>query len=441
MTKDELMKYANDPFWVKLRWVLFILFWGLWIAMLAGAIAIIVYAPKCAAPTPLVWWKEGPLITANIDDDAARMSEIKDLNAKGVVIELSAEKTYLVDTPEVENMIKKLVEDYKWVELENEIESLIELTTFLRAVDVHIILDLTANYVPRTDKLFEQAIAPNADGDILAAFITNDMVNNWKKVGGSESAWKQEGQKYFLSQFGDNIDLQMSSKVAQKKLVGVLNHLAGLGVKGFRLNNAKHFIVSSALDDEIPITKHNGQTMNDYGFYSHSKTTYQEGLGDIIRNFSKAVHNATGGDGFLTIHDDAGNRAEAFVVGNSTLFAFDLPRFEFLNHHLMQSSTAETPKKIHSSFSAVTSTIDKLTLWMQVSYSPDNFKALDATAYNMFMSLLPGVQVVSAKTLNYAGNKTELIKKLEEIRQSQVFQHGNFDYLLSHNDTAFAYTR
>lgn len=113
MTKDELMKYANDPFWVKLRWVLFILFWGLWIAMLAGAIAIIVYAPKCAAPTPLVWWKEGPLITANFDDDAARMSEIKDLNAKGVVIELSAEKTYLVDTPEVENMIKKLVEDYK----------------------------------------------------------------------------------------------------------------------------------------------------------------------------------------------------------------------------------------------------------------------------------------------------------------------------------------
>lgn len=53
MTKEELLKYANDPFWVKLRWILFILFWGVWIAMLAGAISIIVFAPKCAAPTPL----------------------------------------------------------------------------------------------------------------------------------------------------------------------------------------------------------------------------------------------------------------------------------------------------------------------------------------------------------------------------------------------------
>jgi len=46
--KEELMKYANDPFWVKLRWFLFILFWILWVAMLAGAIVIIVLAPKCA---------------------------------------------------------------------------------------------------------------------------------------------------------------------------------------------------------------------------------------------------------------------------------------------------------------------------------------------------------------------------------------------------------
>lgn len=46
--KEELMKYANDPFWVRLRWFLFILFWVLWIAMLVGAIVIIILAPRCA---------------------------------------------------------------------------------------------------------------------------------------------------------------------------------------------------------------------------------------------------------------------------------------------------------------------------------------------------------------------------------------------------------
>ena len=61
MGKDELMKYANDPFWVRLRWALFILFWLAWLGMLAAAIVIIIMAPKCPAPTPLEYWQESPV--------------------------------------------------------------------------------------------------------------------------------------------------------------------------------------------------------------------------------------------------------------------------------------------------------------------------------------------------------------------------------------------
>lgn len=113
MTKEELMKYANDPFWVRLRWVLFILFWALWIAMLAGAVAIIIYSPKCAAPTPLSWWKKGPLVTIAGNEDSEKIQELKDFKAQGVVYELSADETYFVDTPLVEMKIKKLVDEYK----------------------------------------------------------------------------------------------------------------------------------------------------------------------------------------------------------------------------------------------------------------------------------------------------------------------------------------
>lgn len=131
MTKEELLKYANDPFWVKLRWVLFILFWGVWIAMLAGAISIIVFAPKCAAPTPLgelndleryflllielslVWWKEGPLITVDGSEDSETIMKMQEYNAKGVIYELSGDETYFVDTPLVEKKIKKIVDDFK----------------------------------------------------------------------------------------------------------------------------------------------------------------------------------------------------------------------------------------------------------------------------------------------------------------------------------------
>jgi len=68
LTKEELMQYANDPFWVRLRWILFILFWVIWVTMLAASIAIIVYTPKCPSPEPKVWWQKGPVYKASVKD-------------------------------------------------------------------------------------------------------------------------------------------------------------------------------------------------------------------------------------------------------------------------------------------------------------------------------------------------------------------------------------
>lgn len=114
MTKEELMKYANDPFWIRLRWIFFTLFWLTWVAMLVGAILIIINAPKCAAPSPLPWYKQGPLIkfkSAEINtDDIKQATKIK---AKGAIYELPPEETYSVREPEIENKIKKLIDEYK----------------------------------------------------------------------------------------------------------------------------------------------------------------------------------------------------------------------------------------------------------------------------------------------------------------------------------------
>lgn len=47
--------------WVRTRWVLLVLFWLGWIGMLAGAIVIIVQAPRCKPIPEMNWWNEGPL--------------------------------------------------------------------------------------------------------------------------------------------------------------------------------------------------------------------------------------------------------------------------------------------------------------------------------------------------------------------------------------------
>lgn len=107
------MKYANDPFWVRLRWILFVLFWAIWVGMLVGAISIIVFAPKCSAPSPLVWWKEGPIVAIKGDESAEKIKEIADYKPKAVIYQLPADDTYLVDTPAIKERIEKLVESYK----------------------------------------------------------------------------------------------------------------------------------------------------------------------------------------------------------------------------------------------------------------------------------------------------------------------------------------
>lgn len=54
--KEELLQYANDPFWKKVRLVLFVLFWVGWVGMLVAAIVIIVLAPRCPYKPDLKWF-------------------------------------------------------------------------------------------------------------------------------------------------------------------------------------------------------------------------------------------------------------------------------------------------------------------------------------------------------------------------------------------------
>ena len=305
-------------------------------------------------------------------------------------------------------------------------------------------MDLTPNYVSESDPTFQEALkSEQADGDqFLSAFVTTNLdgLNNWKKIGTNESAWKKHGTRYFLSQFDNRYDLQMSSEVAQQKLKNTISILIDLGVKGFRLNNAKHFLISSNRSNDLHDSEKIGANAEDYNYFLHTYTTNQPGLGDIIRIFAQFVHNKTDGEGFLTIRDDAAERVENYVLKGSKVLGFDLPRAAFLNKLLSSTDKNKVPKLMQSGFDRLNSTINIETLWMQVPYNNSNSN-LDSVAYNMFMSLLPGVKVGSLEELKAAEVDIENFKKLEKIRESPVFQFGTFDFLLSQENSTFAYIR
>ena len=57
LSKEELLKYAADPYWVKIRRIVMVVFALGWFAMLAASVIIIVAAPKCADRPPVDWWQ------------------------------------------------------------------------------------------------------------------------------------------------------------------------------------------------------------------------------------------------------------------------------------------------------------------------------------------------------------------------------------------------
>lgn len=58
LTKEELQQFAKDPFWRRVRLILFAGFWVAWLAMLLAAIIIIIVAPKCPKRPNLKWWEK-----------------------------------------------------------------------------------------------------------------------------------------------------------------------------------------------------------------------------------------------------------------------------------------------------------------------------------------------------------------------------------------------
>ncbi|XP_076059262.1 CD98 heavy chain [Oratosquilla oratoria] len=113
LTKEELMKFGNDPFWVRLRWFLCILFWAGWLAMLVMAIVIIIQAPQCKPPPTMDWVKEAAIVEHDvnqIESDEKDVVELaKELNMKVYVPGLLNEENFLQDPVEFREDVEALL--------------------------------------------------------------------------------------------------------------------------------------------------------------------------------------------------------------------------------------------------------------------------------------------------------------------------------------------
>lgn len=351
------------------------------------------------------------------------IEKLKLVNAKGVIFQLPADKTYLVDTPEVQSYVKNLVENF-------------------RNTSIHVVLDLTPNFVTTEDELYRLALNDTKYRDAFVWAERAVAPTTWLAKDGGGSAWKEvKAQNWVLSQFGvNNIDLQLNNPIAKEKFKNVLQSLIKLGVKGFRLANSKHFIIKADdLKDEVADPEAKGKVHADYDFWTHQQTTLQNGLGGLLKEFSDVVKNYTSGTGFLSVTESI-ERPEVFTV-SAGHFGFDLPIYTALPHTLTNTGP-EVAKQLVTELTLAVNNLGPKT-WAQWVYnSALDRQTIGLSEYNIFLFLLPGVPVAPIENL-IGNNGTDLrdVHALEEIRATASYQHGSFDVYTDANQTVVAYTR
>lgn len=417
LSKDELMRYVNDPFWVRLRWTLFILFWALWIGMLASAIVIIIHAPKCESPEPHMWYKQGPMIAfdgglTELTDE--QLNKTKDYGATGVIMKLPADETYTLG-------------DLIHLELVKKISDQVEKK------GLQLALDVTPNFVNANDPLFKEALDVNPAA--RSAFVfTETKPPNWVSLENKPAFEEIKTGLNVLSQFGaKRYDLRMDDPVVKTKFKDVLKQLVDSGVKGFRLENTRHFLIDSELQDDAIDRDALNAAQGEYRFYKHTHTTFRDGLGPLLDEYRAYVHNITNGEGFLASLDDI-IYPEVYMSGDN--LGVDIPHFGRLDYLLREDQDVQQlAKELNANYEKVKDVHG----WIQIPFNTADAKTIGASEYAIFTFLLPGVPIATLDAL-HAVNGT-VIQELEKIRESPSCMHGTFKAYADPLNNTIAYTR
>jgi len=134
LTKEQLLEHANQPFWVRLRITLMVLFWLLWVAMVAIAVLVIIKAPNCPPPPSSTWLEQNAMMELDVNAPVADVS--------GLMKSMKIESLYV---PELISS-----DDYRKLNPKYNLETIVALFQNLTAASVKIVTDFVPSPISRT---------------------------------------------------------------------------------------------------------------------------------------------------------------------------------------------------------------------------------------------------------------------------------------------------
>ncbi|KAL7853719.1 hypothetical protein AOLI_G00205630 [Acnodon oligacanthus] len=281
LSKEELLKVAGTPGWVRARWALLILFWLGWIGMLAGAVVIIVQAPRCKPLPDMNWWDYGALYQigdvnsftegSGLEGLQKKIDDVGKLKVKGLII--GPVHSSSADKPEDLNL-KEVSSD---IGNRDQLKRVIELA---HKKSISVVLDLTPNYKGR-DLWFSNSVV---------AQVTD-------KVKSATDYWLEEGVDGILLHGVDQITMDSfwtnmrdtiknHTKDEKKRvLIGVTTMKSADEVRKELNRTGVDLLLSGALNHKTGVEI--AQVVE--GLYSGQKTDLAWNIGDRVRGHLASI--------------------------------------------------------------------------------------------------------------------------------------------------------
>uniref|UniRef100_A0A8C8DWP6 Glycosyl hydrolase family 13 catalytic domain-containing protein n=1 Tax=Oryzias sinensis TaxID=183150 RepID=A0A8C8DWP6_9TELE len=171
LNKEELLRVAGSPGWVRTRWALLLVFWIGWLGMLVGAVLIILRAPVCRELPPTDWWNEGPLLQIR---NLQAFSETKDLKGGSVRPTLSGLKLKGLVIGPIHAAPADDPMNLEFEEISPEFGNLEQFKRLLQTAHrkgVFVVLDLTPNYRGSSGPWFSSASVTNVAERLKSALV------------------------------------------------------------------------------------------------------------------------------------------------------------------------------------------------------------------------------------------------------------------------------